>query len=76
LKAAITSSINKYGARTVRDMVDYAFENYQDFPTWNMTGPMLVFAAHYWSNFILLKVQKQGSVELNLDKKRFEDLLS
>jgi hypothetical protein len=65
LKAAINSSLKKYGAKTVQDMVNYAFDNCADF-RWDMTNPLLVFAAHTWSAFILSRVQNKGTeIKLN-----------
>jgi hypothetical protein len=62
LKAAISSSIDRYGTKILRDMVDYAFNHYKDFPTWKMESPMIVFAAHGWSAMMYTRVQNNGKV--------------
>lgn len=68
LKAAVTSSLKRYGPKVLRDMVDYAFEHFVEFPAWNIASPMLIFAAHYWSSLIHNRVtSKQTEVFISND---------
>jgi hypothetical protein len=74
LKAAITSSLKKYGPKVLRDMVDYAFLHYSEFPAWNIASPTLIFAAHYWSSLIYSRVTSNGSSTVVLNNK-LEEML-
>lgn len=54
-KGMIEPTMEHRGKAMLKDMIDFVFDNYQNFPKWSLQFE-LVCGSHYWSNFICEKV--------------------
>ena len=64
-KSIIEQSYEFWGKDVFKAMIDWLFENYEDFPQWKEVHIGLICGAHGWAKMIGEKAQKQ----LELDKR-------
>lgn len=58
LKVMTESSISRWGKPLLKEMIEWLFRNYKDYPQWDLANPSLVMAKHGWSNMIADKAQQ------------------
>ena len=56
-KKMIEYSVEQWGEDTFKKMIDWVFENYQNYPQWNSISMSLICGSHYWSSYIAQRVQ-------------------
>ena len=64
-KKIIEQSYEYYGKDVFKAMIDWLFDNYEDYPQWNEISIGLVCGSHYWAK----KINKHALEQMELDRK-------